>query len=157
MTSSGFYGKYKAAILLNKNLIISGAAGFFTSAYISQLYFQFDKNELANSIVALATEYAVYLPLFGFLFYVDNRKKYIDPATGGKNSKQIRSDIKKLFAAFSISEVVFSIVRVGSQYILLGFGIKPYGASMISSLIAWGIFFVSINVIAKITGLHKKE
>jgi hypothetical protein len=151
-----FFSKYKALILFNKNLLISGAGSFFTSAYISQLYSQFDKNEFANSVFALATEYAVYLPLFSILFYVDNRQKYVDPATGKKNSKQIRDDIKKLFAAFSVSEVIYSITRVTTQYGLLQqLKVEPYEASMISSLTAWGLFLVTINVMAKLTRLFK--
>jgi hypothetical protein len=151
-----FFSKYKAVILFNKNLFISGAGGFFTSSYVSQLYSQFDKNEFANSVFALATEYAVYLPLFSILFYVDNRQKYVDPATGKKKSKQIRDDIKKLFAAFSVSEVIYSITRVATQYGLLQqLNVEPYEASMVSSLTAWGLFLVTINVMAKLTRLFK--
>ncbi len=149
-----FYRKYKSAILFNKNLIISGAAGFTASAFFSQLFSQIYKNDLTNAFVALATEYAVYLHLFAMLFYLDNRHKYTDPSTGKRNSKQIRSDVKKLFASFSVSEVVYSIVRFGSQYGLLKLNIEPYEASMISSLTAWGIFLVSINIMARITRLH---
>jgi hypothetical protein len=150
-----FFGKYRAAILFNKNLLISGVGGFLTSAYVSQLYSQFNKNEFANSVVALATEYAVYLPLFSILYYIDDRQKYVDPITGKKNSKKIRDDIKKLFAAFSVSEVIYSITRVVSQYGLLQLNVEPYQASMVSSLTAWGIFFVAINVMAKLTQLFK--
>ena len=151
-----FFSKYKAVILFNKNLLISGAGGFFTSAYVSQIYSQFDKNEFANSVLALATEYAVYLPLFSILFYIDNHQKYVDPATGKKNSKQIRDDIKKLFAAFSVSEVIYSIMRVATQYELLQqLKVEPYEASMVSSLTAWGLFLITINVMAKLTRLFK--
>ncbi len=119
-----FFSKYKAVILFNKNLIISGVGGFFTSAYVSQLYSQL---------------------------------KYVDSATGKKNSKQIRDDIKKLFAAFSVSEVIYSITRVATQYGLLlqQLNIEPYEASMASSLTAWGIFLVAINMMAKLTRLFK--
>jgi hypothetical protein len=151
-----FYSRYKAAILFNKNLIIAGVAAFFTSAYVSQIYSQFDKNEFVNSVVALAAEYAVYLPLFSILFYVDNRQKYVNPTTGKKNSKQIRDDIKKLFAAFSVSEVIYSVTRVATQYGLLQqLKLEPYEASMVSSLTAWGLFFVAVNVMAKLTRLFK--
>jgi hypothetical protein len=95
-----FFSKYKAVILFNKNLLISGIGGFFTSAYVSQIYSQFDENEVANSVFALATEYAVYLPIFSILFYVDNRQKYVDPVTRKKNSKQIRDDIKNCLLPF---------------------------------------------------------
>ena len=153
--SRSFYGKYRAAILFNKNLIISGISGFLASAYVSQVYSQFEKSEIANSVAAVATEYALYLPLFAILFYHDNREKYVEKTTGKRNSKQIRSDIKKLFASFSVSEIIFALVRFGSQLALLRLDIEAYEASMLSSLTAWGIFFVSINIMARLTRLHK--
>ncbi len=156
--TNNFFDRYRDIILFNKNLIISAVAGFFLSAYVSQTYSQYDSNHFANSVVALVTEYAVYIPLFAFLFYNDNRQRYIDPATGKKNTKQIRHDIKKLFTAFSISEVIFSVARVLTQYQLLQLnnGIQAYEASMISSLTAWSIFFVAVNSIAKVVRLFKK-
>ncbi len=156
----GFFSKYKEVILFNKNLVISGVGGFFVSAYISQFYSQFDKNEFTNSIIALVTEYAVYIPLFSILFYVDNRQRYIDPETGNKDTKQIRDDIKKLLASFSVSEVIYSITRVATQYGLLlhqELKVEPYEASMVSSLTAWGVFLVTINVMAKLTRLFQQS
>jgi hypothetical protein len=50
-------------------------------------------------------------------------------------------DIKKLFAAFSVSEGIFSIARVLVQYALLQARYEPYEASMASSLVAWEVFF----------------
>ena len=156
----GFFSKYKEVILFNKNLVISGVGGFFVSAYISQFYSQFDKNEFTNSIIALVTEYAVYIPLFSILFYVDNRQRYIDPETGKKDTKQIRDDLKKLLASFSVSEVIYSITRVATQYGLLlhqELKVEPYEASMVSSLTAWGVFLVTINVMAKLTRLFHQS
>ena len=151
-----FLCKYKSVILFNKSLLISGISGFFASAYVSQIYSQFNKNEFANSVLALATEYAVYLPIFFTLFYVDNRQKYVDPVTRKKNSKQIRDDIKKLFAAFSVSEVIYSVTRVATQYGLLHqLNVEPYEASMVSSLASWIIFFITINAMAKLSRLFK--
>jgi hypothetical protein len=99
----------------------------------------------------------VYLPLFGALFYIDNRDKYIDQSTRKRSKAQIRNDIKKLFASFGVSEIVFSIVRFGSQYGLLTLELQAYEASMLSSLAAWAVFFVSINIMARLTRLHKRE
>lgn len=155
--ATGFFGRYRDAILFNRNLIIAGAGGFFASAYVSQLYSQYDSSDLGNSIVALATEYGVYIPVFAVLFYIDNRLKYIDPATGRRDSRRLWQDIKKLFAAFSVSEVIFSITRVLVQYALLQAGSQPYEASMASSLAAWGVFFVAINSMAKLVKLFKHQ
>ena len=153
---AGFFHRYRDAILFNKNLIVSGAAGLLASAYASHLYSLYNDSDLANSIIALATEYAVYLPLFALLFYVDNRRRYVDPQTGRKNHRQIRQDVKKLLAAFSVSEVVFSIARVVSQYGLLQSRLEPYEASMASSVIAWAIFFISINLMSRLVKLFQK-
>lgn len=72
--AAGFFRKYRDAVLFNRNLIISGASGFFASAYVSQLYAEHGSSDFANSAAALAVEYAVYIPVFATLFYVDNRK-----------------------------------------------------------------------------------
>src|ERR671933_584773 len=152
--------KYKSVFLFNKNLILSGIGGFFISAYVSELYTQFDTSEFANSLIALATEYAVYIPLFSVLFYVDNRQKYLDPATGKKNNKRIMDDIKKLFVAFSLSEIIYSVTRITTQYGLLvhqELNIETYEASMVSSLAAWGVFPIAINVMAKLTRLFRES
>ena len=154
--AAGFFSKYKEAALFNRNLIIAGAGGFFASAYVSQLYAQYDSSDFANSAIALAVEYGVYIPVFATLFYVDNRSKYVEPATGRRDLRRLRQDIKKLFAAFSVSEVIFSIARVLVQYGLLQAGSQPYEASMASSLVAWGAFFVAINLMVKLVKLFRR-
>lgn len=146
MSRAGFFSRYKDAIGFNRNLIISGAAGFFASAYVFQLYAEYESSDFANSVVALAVEYAVYIPVFATLFYTDNQSRYVDPATGRRYSRRALLDIKKLFAAFSVSELIFSVTRVLAQYGLLQAESQPYEASMASSL---GVFFVAINSMAK--------
>ncbi|HLE34762.1 MAG TPA: hypothetical protein VI698_02625 [Nitrososphaerales archaeon] len=155
-TKTGFFSKYRDYVLFNKNLIISGTSAILTSALVAQLYARYDTNALANSIVAIAAEYGVYIPFFAFLFYRDNRHKYIDPLTGKRDSKKVRNDVKKLFATFSISEIIFSVTRTSAHYQLLQSGAEAYQASMIGSLIAWAVFFVCINAGVKFVRLFKK-
>ena len=155
-TKTGFFSKYRDYVLFNKNLIISGASAIFTSTLVAQLYARYDTNALANSIVAIATEYGVYIPFFAFLFYRDNRHRYIDPLTGKRDSKKVRNDVKKLFATFSISEIIFAVTRTSAHYQLLQSGAEAYQASMIGSLIAWAVFFVCINAGVKFVRLFKK-
>ena len=156
-TKTGFFSKYRDYVLFNKNLIISGTSAILTSALVAQLYARYDTNALANSIVAIAAEYGVYIPFFAFLFYRDNRHKYIDPLTGKRDSKKVRNDVKKLFATFSISEIIFSVTRTSAHYQLLQSGAEAYQASMIGSLIAWAVFFVCINAGVKFVRLFKKS
>jgi hypothetical protein len=144
-----FYQKYRNYILLNKNILLSGIFAFFGGAIFTQLYAQYDNNNLINSIVTLSVEYAIYIPLFALLFYLDNKNRY-DQLTGKKLKDRIRRDIKKLVAAFSVSELIFSFSKIAIHYQLLQlYTVEPYEASMIGSLIAWTIFLVSINLSIK--------
>jgi hypothetical protein len=157
MDSKRFYQHYRDYILLNKNILVSGVFAFFGGALFTQLYAQYDNNNLSNSIVTLSVEYAIYIPLFALLFYMDNRNRYVDPLTGKKDKKRIKSDIKKLIAAFSLSELIFSFSKIAIHYELLQTSIvEPYQASMIGSLTAWAIFLVSINLSVKAVKLFRR-
>ena len=155
--SGRFLTRHKRFVLFNKNLIISATAGFIVSALATQIYAKNSHNNLTTSGIALAVEYAVYIPLFVLLFYIDNRSRYVDASTGQKNTRLIRQDVKKLLAAFSISEVIYSLARFVTQYYLLEYDIEPYQASMISDIIAWTVFFVAINSIANLVKLFRER
>jgi hypothetical protein len=63
------YDKYKDLILLNKNIIVAGICSFFSAASVTEYYYtQYDNSHITNAIVALVSEYSVYIPLFGILF-----------------------------------------------------------------------------------------
>jgi hypothetical protein len=88
---------------------------------------------------------------------MDNRNRYVDPLTGRKDKKRIKSDIKKLIAAFSLSELIFSFSKIAIHYELLQTSmVEPYQASMIGSLTAWAIFLVSINLSVKAVKLFRR-
>ena len=137
-------------------MIISGICAFIVGTLFTQFYAQHEKNNFVNSIVTLSVEYAVYIPLFGFLYYLDNKEKYIDQC-GKKNYAFIKKDIIKLFAIFSISEIIFSVSKVSIHFQLMQISFEPYHASMIASFSAWFIFLVIINFCAKIVKLFKSS
>ena len=151
------YNKYKDLIVFNKNIIIAGICSFFSSAYVTQFYYtHYDKSHIANAILALLTEYSVYMPIFVVLFYIDNRYRYFDPLTGKKDSK-IKKDLRKLFTAFLISEIAYSLSKVSLTYQFLQAGALPYQASMFGSLTASAISFVLINLaVFKVVKLYRK-
>lgn len=153
-----FYNKYRDYVLFNKNILISGIFAFFGGALFTQFYSTIDQNNLVNSITTLLFEYGIYIPLFGVLFYFDNKNQYI-LSTGKKNYKKIYGDIKKLIAAFSISEIIFSISKIIIHFQLLQIGVvEPFQASMIGSIGAWIIFLVCINLTIKAVKLfHSKD
>jgi hypothetical protein len=153
MTS--FYHKYKDNILFNKNLLISGIISFLVGALFTQIYAQYEENPVINSLITLIIGYAVYLPLFAFLFYRDNKAKYIDPQTGKKNSNRIKNDVKKLFTAFSISEAIFVVSKTYIHYSLLVSSFEPYQAYAVAEFISWAMYFISINVGTKAVKLFE--
>ena len=152
-----FYNKYWNYILFNKDIIISGAFALIVGTFFTQFYSQYEKNNFVNSIVTLSVEYAVYIPLFAFLYYLDNKEKYVDPQSGKKNYANIKKDIIKLVAIFAISEIIFSVSKVSIHFQLMQISFEPYQASMIGSFTAWFIFLVVINFGAKIVKLFKSS
>ena len=158
MSIKKFYHKYKDYISFNKNIIISGVFAFFGGAVFTQFYSFLDDNIFSNSTVTLAVEYCIYLPIFGVLFYSDNKPRYFDPITGKKDYQIIKCDIKKLIAAFSISEIIFSVSKVVIHFQLLNIQIvEPYLASMIASLTAWAIFLLVINLSLRAVHLFRSK
>jgi hypothetical protein len=150
-----FYNKYRNYILFNKNIIISGTLAFFTGGLFTQLYAKYDSNDLSNSIATLTVEYGIYIPVFALLFYIDNKENYVDPMTGEKKYSRIKSDIKKLLAAFLVSEIIYSLVKFFIHFELLQRSVEPYQASMIAALVAWTVFLVIINLGVKVVKLFR--
>jgi ATP/ADP translocase len=150
-----FYDKYRNYILFNKNIILSGTVAFFIGALSTQLDAQNDSNNLVNSLVTLSIEYGIYIPLFAILFYMDNKQRYIDPVTQKKDYSIIKGDIKKMVAAFTISELIYSVAKLSIHYGLLQNNIEPYQASMIGALAAWALFLVAINLGIKAVRLFR--
>jgi ATP/ADP translocase len=150
-----FYDKYRNYILFNKNIILSGTVAFFIGALSTQLYAQNDSNNLVNSLVTLSIEYGIYIPLFAILFYMDNKQRYIDPVTQKKDYSIIKGDVKKMIAAFTISELIYSVAKLSIHYGLLQNNIEPYQASMIGALAAWALFLVAINLGIKAVRLFR--
>jgi hypothetical protein len=145
----GFYNNYRNYILLNKNIIIAGTAALIVGVFFTELYSEYNKNNLLNSIVTLTVEYAVYIPIFAILYFLDNRGRYVDALTVKKNYANIKSEIIKLFTIFSISEVIYSVAKVSIHFQLMQISFEPYLATMIASTTAWLIFLIVINFGAK--------
>ena len=155
ITMHDFYHRYRKVILFNKNLIVSGIVSFVAGAFTSQVYALFDSNNMSNVLVTLLIGYCVYIPLFAFLFYTDNKSRYVDPLTGKKNFKNIKEDTKKLFGTFSVSEIIFIVTKLYIHYSLLQSSVQPYQALTLAELTAWGVFLISINTGIKLVKLFK--
>lgn len=148
------YHKYKEILYFNKNLIIAGITSLLVGSVVTQLYAQAGGSNLINSFISIATEYSVFFPIFGILFYFDNRNKYLDPVTKKRDSHKLRSDIKKLLATFSVSEIIYLTSKVLLLYHLLQLAvISPYQTAILSTMLSWMLSAITINVMIRIVKL----
>ena len=98
----------------------------------------------------------IYFSVFTFLFYLDNRKKYI-LESGKTDTVKLKHDLKKLITSLGIGEIVYTIFRGLLQYYFLIISYDPYLASIISQSISTVIYMIVVNLTVKITRLYKDE
>ncbi|MGC2683917.1 MAG: hypothetical protein WA323_18820 [Candidatus Nitrosopolaris sp.] len=89
------------------------------SAAATELYSKYDNNDFWISRVSILTGLPVFIPLFAFLFYMDNKLKYRDSTSGKANHTFRNLLIKKLLALYSISNTVNIVARFIIIYELL--------------------------------------
>jgi hypothetical protein len=154
-----FFQKYRDVLLLNKSIAVSGLISFAMGICFTELYSKYagPESSIENSIYTLVIGYASYLPIFAYLFYRDNKERYVDPNSGSRNTEKLLLDIKKLFTAFSASECVFIVTKTYIHFHLLeSWYLDAYQAYSIAELVAWGLYFVSMNTILKGVKMYGK-
>jgi hypothetical protein len=145
-----FYAKYRELILFNKNIIVAAIAAIITDAIVVQYAAQSITNNALVSIFSIIADIGMYLAAFVGLFYIDNRKKYIDTVTGKRDSNRFKQDAKKLVTALGVSEVIYMIGKFTSIYLLLQSNVAPpYQVAMLSTLLAGGFSTVTANLMVK--------
>ena len=145
-----FYIRYRELILFNKNIIVAAVAAIITDAIVVQYAAQSITNNVLVSIFSIIIDTGVYLSVFAGLFYIDNRKKYIDVVTGVRDSNRFRQDAKKIVTALGVSEVVYMIGKFTSIYLLLQSNVAPpYQVAVLSTLLAGGFSTVTANLMIK--------
>src|ERR671910_769427 len=149
-TFKQFYAKYRELILFNKNIIVAAVAAIITDAIVVQYAAQSISNDILVSIFSIITDTGVYLVAFAGLFYMDNKKKYINSITGKRDSNRFKQDAKKIVTALGVSEVVYMIGKFTSIYLLLQSNVaQPYQVAMLSTLLAGGFSTVTANLMIK--------
>jgi hypothetical protein len=145
-----FYTRYRELILFNKNIIVAAVAAIIIDAVVVQYAAQSITNNALVSSFSIITGTGVYLVAFAGLFYIDNRKKYIDTVTGMRDSNRFKQDAKKIVTALGVSEVVYMIGKFTSIYLLLQSNIAPpYQIAMLSTLLAGGFSTATANLMIK--------
>jgi hypothetical protein len=147
-----FFQKYRDILSLNRSIAVSGLVSFA----IGMCFTEFGPNSsIENSIYTLVIGYASYIPIFAYLFYRDNKNRYVDPNSGRKNTGMLLLDVRKLFTAFSASECLFIVTKtyIHFQQLELGY-LEAYQAYFFAELVAWSVYFVSMNTILKAVKMY---
>lgn len=148
---------HRNILQLNKNMIISGAAGFFISAIAAEIYSTYAQGDLVNSVATVFTGFAVSTVVFAILFHRGNKYMYIDKYTGKTNFKNLKQVLKKLMAAGSVFEIVNNSSRIIILYQLFTIDVDPFNASLLSSLVASGLSYLSLNLMLGRSGLFQPK
>jgi hypothetical protein len=149
----GFRKKYRDILLFNRNLLVSGTVGFFVSIIVTQIIVELNISGAFDiSLITILIGYCVSKPLFIFLFHRDNKKKYRHPMAGTTTDSMILNRIiKHLIIAYLVFDIVYIISRFLIMYgLLLEVRTGALEASIISSLCASSLSYLSTNVIIKL-------
>lgn len=144
--------RYRDYIMLNKNIFIAGVCAFIASALIAEAYYAMNSSAAINSTMSIAVEYGIYIPLFAYLYYKDNKGRYRDEYSNIV-WRRVLMDARKLIATLSVAEMVYAVVRGYMHYHSLTMGMQPYQAALLSSIVASALFYTVVNVGARISRL----
>jgi len=144
------YSKYKDIISFNKNIIIAAIitaiADVFIVNYASVLY---PTNYLLISIISLVADFLIFNIIFIILYFVDKRSKYVNP-DGSKNNQKIKQDLKKLITIIGLAEISYLVTKFLSTYVIFeSFSIDPSLISIITTVIAWILYIIIANIMAR--------
>jgi hypothetical protein len=148
-----FLLKYSSTISLNKNLLISGIAGFIFSVVTAHAIEDMSKDVVLKSAVTVISGFITYKIIFAILFHVDNRRKYTRKLTGKINFRLLRQIVLKMLFASFVFDSVNNIIRFILIVELLKLNQSAVQSATISSLVASLLSYVTINVIVKYIGV----
>jgi hypothetical protein len=145
----------KEYLLFNRNILIGFVGAFLTGAAISQAIAGFT-SPLVNSLISIVAELGVFLSIFGFLFYFDNKDKFIDEKGKRRESGKVKWVLIKLASTLSVAEIEYNTVKPAIHFWLLTLDYQPFIASTIASVIAIVGYLAVADSMAYLTRLFKK-
>jgi len=151
------YEKYYNTISLNKNLLISGSAGFLSSIIMACFVAEFSTSHVLNSAMTVITSFLTYKIIFAILFHIDNKQNYTKRLTGKINFIALRRIFIKMILASTIFDTVNNITRFLLIIQLLKLEYSAIEAAMISSLVASVLSYSTINLIVKYIHLFNQK
>ena len=114
--------------------------------YASRL---FVSNYLIISGISLVGDFLIYNILFISFYFFDNRSQYIN-SYGIKNKQKIKQDLKKLITVIGFAEISYIITKFFSTFIIFELFLEnPSVISVITTLLAWILYIIIANIMAK--------
>jgi putative flippase GtrA len=144
-----FQIKYRNAISLNKDLLLSGIVGFIVSLIVAYMSARYFTDHFTKSALTVIAGFACAKVIFVILFHLDNRKKYTKISSGKLNIPVLKEIVKKMLFADSIFEVVDNVTRFFILLQLLRIEYPPVAAAAIASIIASSFAYLAINLVIK--------
>ena len=135
--------------MLNKNILIAFAASITISAIVAHILSE--QADYLNTTYTLLVDYVIYFSVFGGLYYLNNRKKYLHESDKSK----LKHDLIKIITSLGIAEVVYTILRWFLQYYFININYDAYVASITSQIISTIIYLIVVNLSVKMTRLYK--
>ena len=132
---------------LNRNLLVCCIISALISAFVAQMLSE-EESYLNTSLTILAG-YGVFFGFFGFLFYLDNKKRY-----QAMRPKLIKKELLKLVSSFGIGEIVYIGIRWSLMFYFLEIELEPFAASLISEAIATLFYLIVISSVLKATKVY---
>ncbi len=144
-----FLSRYYNSISLNKDLILSGIAGFLTNLVVIHMADLYSKNSFANSELTVIMGYIVSKMVFAILFQLAYRNLYTDRSTGKIEWSVLKQMIKKMILA----TFIFDFIDNGAKFIFilkfLNLGFFPFQSVIISTILSSTMSYLSINIVVK--------
>ena len=126
--------RLKEYLLFNRNILIAFTAAFLTSAGTSQAIAKFT-SPLVNSLISLVADVSVFLTIFGILFYLDNKHRFVNEKTQTRDYSRVKWVLIKLASTISVAEIEYNTVKPAIHFWLLILDYQPFVASTIASFI----------------------
>ena len=132
---------------LNRNLLICCVISALISAFVAQMLSE--EESYLNTTLTILAGYGVFFGFFGFLFYLDNKKRY-----QAMRPKLIKKELIKLASAFGIGEIVYIGIRWSLMFYFLEIELEPFAASLVSEAIATLFYLIVVSSVLKATKVY---
>ena len=144
-----FYVRYTSTISLNKNLLLSGSAGFIVSLIVAYVCAKYSIGEFATSALTVIAGFISSKVIFVILFHRDNKKKYTKRFTGKLNIDILKQIVTKMIFADAIFDIINNVSRFFILLELLRIEYPPVQAATIASIIASSFSYLAINLVVR--------